>query len=155
MDRRAIAAFAVGVVFALGLGVAQMTLPARVIGFLDVTGPWDSTLVFVMGGAVGVYTVVYRIARRRGTAVLGGMPLALPTRSDIDPGLVTGAALFGVGWGLGGFCPGPAVTSAVTLAPAVLLFVGAMLAGMLLYRAVDSASARRRDRGIPAKSVAP
>lgn len=124
-------AFLVGLVFALGLGVGGMTQPPRVLAFLDVAGAWDPTLAFVMAAAVAVYAVAARVAGHQAHPVYAAT-FALPTRRDIDPSLVGGAALFGVGWGLAGLCPGPALTSLGSGAPAALLFVVAMLAGMML-----------------------
>lgn len=120
-----------GALFGAGLLVSGMTQPARVLGFLDVLGGWDPTLAFVMGGAVLVYALAYRLALRRGVPWLEPR-LQLPTRRDIDPPLVLGAALFGVGWGLAGLCPGPALVSAASGSLPALAFVGAMLAGMHL-----------------------
>jgi hypothetical protein len=122
-------AFAFGVIFALGLGMAGMTQPAKVIGFLDVAGAWDPTLAFVMGGAVLVGVLAFPRILRRPTAVLGDR-FALPAKRTIDGPLLVGAALFGVGWGLSGYCPGPALVSLVTLTPSVLVFVACMGAGL-------------------------
>lgn len=118
-------AFLAGVVFAIGLGIAGMTQPAKVVGFLDVAGAWDPSLALVMLGAIGVHVW---FARRGGKT---------PAPGGVDARLLGGAALFGIGWGIAGYCPGPAVVSLVTLSPDVLAFVGAMLAGMLLYRATQ------------------
>ena len=127
----ALSAFVCGLVFALGLGLGGMTQPARVIGFLDVTGPWDPTLAFVMGGAVSTASLFFpRILVR--SKALSGARFAVPTRQDIDAPLVLGAALFGVGWGLAGYCPGPALVSLVTGSPSVFIFVAAMIAGLFL-----------------------
>lgn len=127
------AALLAGLLFGVGVAVAGMTLPSKVIGFLDVGGPWDPTLAFVMVGAIGVHVVGYRWVRRRVAPVFDDR-FHLPTRRDADPRLVAGALLFGAGWGLGGFCPGPALTSAAAGAFPAILFVGAMIAGMLLER---------------------
>jgi uncharacterized membrane protein YedE/YeeE len=109
-----------------------MTQPAKVVGFLDVTHGWDPSLAFVMGGAVAVYTLAFAwIRRRRGAPWLDGM-FHLPTRRDIDAPLVVGAALFGVGWGLGGFCPGPGLVAAAGGSTSAVAFVAAMLVGMFL-----------------------
>lgn len=122
-------ALASGLLFALGLGIAGMTQPSRVLGFLDVLGAWDPSLMFVMMGAIAVYMPVFWAARR----VLAPR-LHLPTRKDIDVRLVAGSAMFGVGWGLGGYCPGPALVSLTTLTGPALLFGVAMFAGMRLHR---------------------
>lgn len=122
-----------GVLFALGLGVSGMTRPDVVIGFLDVTGRWDPSLAFVMAGAAGVYFVAYRLITKRSRPVFS-TGFQLPTRRDIDPRLVAGAALFGAGWGLGGICPGPGIVAATSLALPFLVFVGSMLSGMIIFR---------------------
>lgn len=127
-----LAAFGSGLVFALGLTVSGMTDPSKVIGFLDVFGAWDPSLAFVMIGAIGVHLFAYRLAVRRASP-LYAQAFQLPSVRTIDKKLVIGAGLFGLGWGLGGFCPGPALTSLVTLSPGVLVFAGGMLAGMLAH----------------------
>jgi len=132
-----VAAFASGLLFALGLGVSGMTHPSKVLGFLDFAGDWDPSLAFVMGAGVLVNLALFAAARRRG-APLFGRGFVLPTRTDLDAELVVGAAVFGVGWGLGGFCPGPAVVDAVTGAAPVAAFVVAMLATMALFDAIAS-----------------
>ena len=119
-----------GALFGAGLLVSGMTQPARVIGFLDVTGRWDPSLAFVMGGAVPIYAVALRWILRRWRAPWFDVQLHLPTRRDLDAPLLIGAALFGIGWGLGGFCPGPGIVSAAAGSTAGLVFVAAMLAGM-------------------------
>jgi uncharacterized membrane protein YedE/YeeE len=122
-----------GLIFGLGLIVSGMANPAKVQNFLDLAGIWDPSLLFVMGGAVAVTLVGYRLVLRRQSPILDER-FRLPTRNDIDPRLIGGAALFGVGWGLSGFCPGPAITSLFLLAKGTLVFVPAMLAGMSLAR---------------------
>jgi uncharacterized membrane protein YedE/YeeE len=131
-----VAAFGSGVVFALGLGISGMTRPVKVIGFLDFFGAWDASLAFVMIGAIAVYLVVYRWSARMAAPLLATQ-FALPKRTDLDLRLISGAAIFGAGWGLGGFCPGPAITSLASGAPAVLIFVAAMVAGMYLHGRVN------------------
>ena len=123
--------FAAGVLFALGLGISGMTHPEKIIAFLDVTGAWDPSLALVMGGAVVTYAALYRAICRR-SAPLFASGFAIPTRTEIDTRLLLGAAVFGVGWGLGGFCPGPALVALASGSPAVLAFVASMLAGMVL-----------------------
>jgi uncharacterized membrane protein YedE/YeeE len=125
-------AFASGLVFAVGLGIAGMTQPRKVLGFLDVFGAWDPSLALVMAGAIGVFVPALWCARGR-----FARRLHLPTRKDIDARLVIGAALFGVGWGLSGYCPGPALVSLSTLTVPALTFGIAMLAGMRLHRVLD------------------
>ena len=126
---------AAGLLFGVGLGVSGMTRPDKVLGFLDVTGAWDPTLVFVMGGAVGVHFWAYRLVRHW-SAPRYAERFVLPSSTRVDLRLCLGAALFGIGWGLGGYCPGPALVSLVSAQPSVLVFVLAMLAGMWLARPV-------------------
>ena len=129
---RILAALGCGFIFGLGLAISGMMNPAKVIGFLDVAGNWDPTLAFVMGGALLVAVPAYRLILGRGHPALAGA-FSLPAKTRLDAPLVLGSALFGVGWGLVGFCPGPAVAAVVTGLPAVLGFVAAMLAGMALH----------------------
>ena len=131
-----------GLLFALGLGLAGMTDPAKVLGFLDFAGAWDPSLAFVMGGAMATYAVARRLILKRGTPVLGGSFPTFP-KSKPDARLIAGAALFGIGWGLGGWCPGPAFASMGAGASHLLLFVGSMLAGMWLFRVWDARRAAR------------
>lgn len=122
-----------GALFGTGLLVSGMTDPAKVRGFLDLFGDWDPTLAFVMAGAVLVMAVAWRIAARRKVAATGrGLP-ARPS-ANLDARLLIGSAFFGTGWGLAGYCPGPAVASALTAGGPILVFLGAMVAGMLLAR---------------------
>lgn len=127
------AAFLAGVVFALGLGLAGMTQPSRVLAFLDVTGNWDPTLALVMATAVTVTATAFPFVLRRARP-LYAEGFSLPRRSAIDARLVAGAGTFGVGWGLAGLCPGPALVCVVTGHPHVLVFVAAMTLGLLLGR---------------------
>jgi uncharacterized membrane protein YedE/YeeE len=129
---RILAALGCGFIFGLGLAISGMMNPAKVIGFLDVAGNWDPTLAFVMGGALLVAVPAYRLILGRGHPALAGA-FSLPAKTRLDAPLVLGSALFGVGWGLVGFCPGPAVAAVVTGLPAVLGFVAAMVAGMALH----------------------
>lgn len=140
---RSVVAFGCGALFALGLGIGGMTQPSRVLAFLDVSGEWDPALALVMLGAIAVYAPVYRLAVRRDRPVLAAA-WDLPARRDVDGRLVIGAALFGVGWGLAGLCPGPALTALASGEPAALLFVAAMLAGITGSRL----GVGRRDRRI-------
>jgi len=131
-----ISSFIAGALFSVGLAVSGMTMPTKVVGFLNFFGAWDPSLMGVMGGGILVAFVVFR--RLRGWEhPLFASAFDIPDRSDITPSLITGSAMFGVGWGLMGYCPGPAVTSVVTGKPDVLLFVVAMVAGMLLHRVVS------------------
>lgn len=126
-----------GIIFGAGLALSDMVNPARVLNFLDVAGNWDPTLMFVMAGGLAVTTLGYKLIFRRSSPLFGDK-FNLPTQKQIDLPLVGGAALFGVGWGLGGICPGPALTDLMTLEPKILLFVVAMLVGMTLANAVRS-----------------
>ena len=132
---RILSAFAIGLLFGFGLLVSQMANPAKVLAFLDVFGAWDPSLAFVMGGAVIVSSLGYLAARRLGHAVLA-TKLDVPSRRDIDPRLVAGAALFGLGWGLVGICPLPALTLLSILPREASIFVASMLVGMALFRLV-------------------
>jgi len=136
-----LSAFVCGLLFGLGLIVSQMVNPAKVLGFLDIVGHWDPSLAFVMGGAVAVSALGTLIARRRGVPVLAPR-LEIPTRRDLDARLIGGAALFGIGWGLVGLCPGPALTAIIFGPWQVVAFVSAMVAGMALFQAVPSNWAR-------------
>ncbi|CAO4166378.1 DUF6691 family protein [Methylorubrum aminovorans] len=133
-------AFAAGLLFGLGLIVSGMANPAKVLAFLDVTGRWDPSLAFVMAGAVAVSAVGYRVVRRRGRPVLATR-LDLPTRRNIDLRLIAGAAVFGLGWGLVGLCPGPALTLLTVLPAQAATFVAAMAVGMLVFRLVSATDA--------------
>jgi uncharacterized membrane protein YedE/YeeE len=127
-----------GLIFGLGLLISGMANPAKVQNFLDLAGIFDPSLIFVMTGAVVVTFAGYRLVLRRPRPVLAER-FYLPAAKDIDARLVGGAALFGIGWGLSGFCPGPAITSLLLLAKGTLVFVPAMLAGILLARLVMQA----------------
>jgi hypothetical protein len=127
-------AFGAGLLFGVGLALGGMTDPRVVLGFLDVAGAWNPTLAFVLGGALVVTAVGYRLAFRRRRPWLGGR-FNLPRASEIDARLVGGAALFGIGWGLAGYCPGPALASLPAAHAGTLVFVLAMLAGLALAKA--------------------
>ncbi|MEL7029203.1 MAG: YeeE/YedE family protein [Pseudomonadota bacterium] len=139
-----LAAFAAGLLFGLGLIVSGMVNPAKVLAFLDVAGEWDPSLAFVMAGAVAVNGIGYRVATGRAHPLFE-TKFSIPTRTDIDRDLVAGACLFGVGWGLAGFCPGPAL-AALGAAPAeAAIFVAAMLVGMTATKLVRTRPAVRPD----------
>lgn len=135
-----------GALFGAGLTVSGMTDPARVRGFLDVFERWDPTLAFVMGGAVLVMAIAWRIQARM-KAPLFGPKFSLPDRSDFDGRLVAGSALFGIGWGIGGLCPGPAVASLVSSPWSVLPFLVAMLAGMAIHNLLPEPVSGARRQG--------
>lgn len=130
-----LAIFAAGFLFAIGLVVSGMTNANKVIAFLNIAGKWDPSLGFVMVGAIGMHLVLYRWMLKRDSPIFADK-FGIPTRKDIDLRLIIGAALFGAGWGLGGFCPGPALTSIATLTTDALVFVGTMLVGMMLFHGV-------------------
>ena len=138
MAKSNIALFICGILFSIGLGISGMTQPQKVIGFLDVFGEWDLSLAFVMGGAVLSYLILQLwIQRNFSIPVLGGS-FQITTRKDLDRSLIIGALLFGSGWGLGGYCPGPAITSLGSGSLNALLFVVAMGVGMLVADRVIS-----------------
>lgn len=139
---RNLVAFLAAYVFAIGLGVAGMTRPSKVIGFLDVFGAWDASLLFVMIGAIGVYMPLYKLIRRRKTPLLD-KHFFVPEKRPINVRLLAGSAIFGVGWGLGGYCPGPAMTGLASGSIAAVVFVAAMLVGMALFAVME----RRRNPG--------
>ncbi len=127
-----ISEFAVGLLFGIGLILSGMTDPGKVIGFLDLAGAWDPSLALVMGGAIVVGVFAFGLAKKRSTTFLGGA-LHLPGSRDIDKRLLAGSLLFGAGWGLAGFCPGPAMVSLGGGEPKAAVFVLAMLAGMAIF----------------------
>lgn len=117
-----------GALFSVGLARAGMTRPEKVVGFLSFFRAWDPSLMFVMGGAIAVHAIAWRLIKRRPSPLFSARFL-VPTRRDLDARLLIGAAIFGVGWGLGGFCPGPGLASLVTGTPTALAFMVAMLVG--------------------------
>jgi uncharacterized protein len=139
-----LAAFASALVFGLGLIVSGMFDPAKVLGFLDLAGAWDPSLVFVMAGAVAVGAVAFRFAARRTVSLLGA-PMQLPGGRRVDRRLILGSTLFGVGWGLAGFCPGPALVALGMGEVKALVFTIAMLAGMAVFARFE----RRARRAVP------
>lgn len=138
-------AFAAGLVFGVGLILSGMTDPGKVIGFLDVAGSWDPSLAFVMGGAVLVGVFAFALAKRRARSFLGGA-MQLPRGNDIDRRLVAGSVVFGIGWGLAGYCPGPALVSFGSGVQQAAVFVAAMLLGMLVYTAAERLGRRPAER---------
>lgn len=129
-------AFLVGFIFAIGLGISGMTQPQKVIGFLDIFGNWDPALMFVMLGAIPVHLISYQISKKRKSPLLDNV-WHTPTRQDLTPRLIIGSAIFGIGWGLGGYCPGPAITSLASGSQSVLVFLVSMTMGMLLHRVFE------------------
>lgn len=130
-----VTAYLIGLVFGLGIALSGMINPAKVLNFFDVAGTWDPSLAFVMGGALAVTAVGYRLVFRNPAPILDDH-FHLPKASAIDARLVGGAAIFGVGWGIAGFCPGGALPALGTGRPEVIVFVSALLAGILATRAV-------------------
>lgn len=132
-----------GLLFGAGLTISGMTDPERVRGFLDIFGEWDPTLAFVMGGAVLVMAIAWQVQARM-TAPVFGKKFSLPDRNDLDGRLIAGSILFGIGWGVAGLCPGPAIASIALSPSSALPFVAAMLAGMLLQRLIMQPKATRQ-----------
>src|SRR5579863_941101 len=131
-----------GLIFGCGLVISQMVNPAKVLGFLDLFGAWDPSLAVVMATAVPVAALGYGFAKRRGRSLVAG-ELQLPRRTEIDRRLILGSGLFGIGWGLVGFCPGPALTALGLGSESAALFVAAMIAGMALFTGMEALRARR------------
>ena len=129
-----LAALISGTVFSFGLALSQMTNPAKVLGFLDVAGAWDPSLAFVMAAAVAVTMISFRLILKRDLPLWGDR-FFMPTRRDLDARLLSGAAIFGIGWGLVGYCPGPALASLVYALPQTAIFIVAMVAGAAIVRA--------------------
>jgi uncharacterized protein len=138
MQKHLVSALLVGLIFGIGLILGGMTNPAKVIGFLDLFGNWDPSLALVMGGAVAIGLVAFRIAGGRPTSLIGE-PMRIPTNSDIDRRLIVGSLVFGAGWGLAGFCPGPALVAFGSGSLKASIFVAAMLAGMGMFEIIERA----------------
>jgi uncharacterized membrane protein YedE/YeeE len=139
-------ALVAGLLFGIGLIVSGMTDPAKVTGFLDLAGPWDPSLAFVMGGAILVGIFAFRFAGKRERSFLGAA-MRLPTATRIDRRLVLGSLAFGAGWGLAGYCPGPALASLASGGLKPMIFTLAMLAGMAVFEVLERVSAVRRRAG--------
>ena len=125
-----------GLVFGVGLIISGMANPAKVLGFLDIAGAWDPSLAFVMGGGIGVGIVAFSLAKKRTRSLLG-LPMQMPTARQLDARLIGGSMLFGVGWGLAGICPGPALVLLGAGVPQGFVFVAAMLAGLGLFAVLE------------------
>ena len=134
--KTSITSFVVGLLFALGLGLSGMTSPSKVVGFLDVFGNWDPSLMFVMLGAIGVHALSYLFITKRSLPVFSSQ-WHLPSSKELTPALIIGAIMFGMGWALAGFCPGPAIASIASLNSRVLIFIISMLMGMFLFKLLD------------------
>ncbi|PZP18988.1 MAG: hypothetical protein DI607_03660 [Sphingomonas hengshuiensis] len=142
--RQGLFALVAGALFGAGLAVSGMADPQRVRSFLDIFGAWDPTLAFVMGGALIPMALAWAVQKRM-AAPIADLRFSLPTRRDVDPALIGGAALFGIGWGIAGLCPGPAIAD-LALAPVpAAIFVAAMLGGMILHRPLPATPARQRN----------
>ncbi|AFZ54006.1 protein of unknown function DUF395 YeeE/YedE [Cyanobacterium aponinum PCC 10605] len=135
MKKQSVIALISGLLFGLGLSISQMVDRERVLGFLDVAGKWDATLMFVLGGAVGVTLITFRFILKL-KHPLFEQKFYLPSRQDIDLKLILGAVIFGIGWGIGGYCPGPAVTSLVQLSINPIIFILAFIIGSLGYEKI-------------------
>jgi uncharacterized protein len=146
---KALIAFASGVIFAVGLAIGGMTQPAKIVGFLDFFGRWDPSVLFVMLGALTVHAPAQALLRRRRPAPVLASRYHLPDQRRITPSLVIGSAVFGVGWGLGGYCPGPGIVSMPSLSAEPWIFVAAMSAGILVHHLV------RRERRETSPSSSP
>ncbi|MFA5630879.1 MAG: DUF6691 family protein [Porticoccaceae bacterium] len=136
MSRLTLSAFLAGLLFGAGLLVSGLANPAKVLGFLDIAGAWDPSLALVMAGAIVIGFIAFRVAGQRQRSLLDG-PMRIPTRRDIDSRLVLGSLGFGIGWGLAGFCPGPAITGLGAGEAKAAVFVLAMLAGMGIFEMLE------------------
>ncbi|RKG60283.1 YeeE/YedE family protein [Corallococcus sp. CA054B] len=152
--RSNISAFLSGLLFAIGLGISGMTDPANVLGFLDIAGHWDYRLAFVMGGAIAVHAALRPLILGRERPLFAAKFPSFST-SKVNRGLLVGAGLFGVGWGLGGYCPGPALTSLATGATQLLVFVPAMFAGMALAQVLQARRSASAGTPVPGASPTP
>lgn len=133
---KALISFVVGFIFAIGLSISGMTQPHVVRGFLDIFGSWDYTLLGVMGGAIALHSLAFYLIRKRATPLLD-VKFHLPSRKDIDIRLMSGAALFGIGWGWAGICPGPGIVASVAGDMNILWFIASMLLGMSLFKLLE------------------
>ncbi|MBE9030286.1 YeeE/YedE family protein [filamentous cyanobacterium LEGE 11480] len=151
MNQNLVALFT-GVLFSIGLGLSQMVDRDRVLGFLDVAGTWDPTLLFVLGGAVSVTVIAFRFVLRRSQPIFAN-EFRLPTRRDIDRPLILGAVIFGIGWGISGYCPGPGITALVLGVWNPVLFLGAFIVGSLAHRWYQSRTAGLAESDRPKDTV--
>lgn len=135
-----------GLVFGIGLIVSGMANPAKVLGFLDLAGSWDPSLAFVMAGSIAVGAVAFTLARKRTVSLLG-LRMRMPTATHLDRRLVVGGLLFGIGWGLAGFCPGPALVALGSGNVKAVAFVVAMLAGMVVFELLEHRQSSRAVQG--------
>lgn len=140
-------AFFSGLLFAAGLAVSGMVMPSKVMGFLDFAGDWDPSLAFVMGSALVVYAPLFRVIVKRKWP-FAASAFELPSATHLDGRLISGAALFGVGWGLGGMCPGPAIVATGAALPGAFVFVLSMISGATLFRLIDTWNKERKERSL-------
>lgn len=145
MKKTTLISFLVGFIFSIGLGISGMTQPQKVIGFLSFFYDWNPALVFVMGGAVSVHMITYYFIHKREHPLFEGA-WQFSSRNDITRNLVVGSAIFGIGWGLGGYCPGPAVTSLASLQKEPFVFVAMMFFGMFLFSKFDNLEAKIKEK---------
>lgn len=131
-----LSSFTVGFIFAIGLAISGMTNPEKVIGFLNLFHNWDPSLIFVMVGAIAIHFILYKLIRKRTTPLLSHH-WHVPQKTKITKSLIAGSFLFGIGWGLAGFCPGPAIVSLASLKSAPIIFILSMMAGMFLFKLLD------------------
>lgn len=141
--KNSLASLVVGFVFAIGLGLSGMTQPQKVIGFLDLFGNWDPSLIFVMAGSIIVHFVTYKLIRKK-SSPLFSTHWHVPTKKEITPALILGSFIFGVGWALGGFCPGPVVVSLASFSKTPAIFVVSMVIGMYAFKLLDKKLKMRR-----------
>jgi len=123
-----------GLLFGMGMIISEMVNPAKVIGFLDITGNWDPSLAFVMGGALAVFTPIYHFVIKKRAYAINGDKFTCPSNTKVDGTLISGAVIFGAGWGLAGFCPGPAITSIFSGSNIILAFILSMIVGNILAK---------------------
>lgn len=148
MNANALVALFCGILFGSGLAISGMTDPGKVIGFLDLAGQWDPALAFVMGAAICISLPTFQLLRGRAKPVFGNRYF-LPTKKDLDPHLIFGAVCFGVGWGIAGLCPGPAIANLASASPQILAFVMAMVVGMWLRDRLISSGQGEKHSGAP------
>ena len=153
--KSALMMFLPGAVFGIGLGVSGMTNPAKVVGFLDMRGAWDPSLAFVMVGAIGVFAIANALIHRRPTPLFGSQFPGVRAIGAIDGRLFAGAILFGIGWGVSGICPGPALANLSRLRPDVLTFIATMSVGMIIAQRVLHADAKPPATAATAKPSTP
>ncbi len=135
--KNSVSALVVGFIFSVGLGISGMTQPQKVFGFLDIFGNWDPSLIFVMIGAIIVHFIAFRIIKKNQKPLFSNH-WHVPTKNEITPALIIGSTLFGIGWGLGGYCPGPAIVSLASSEIRPIIFVISMICGMYLFKILDS-----------------